>query len=221
MKELIFVFELFWPYSLLPIFFWVLFIVEMIFIVRNGRKNAVLNSIKRSNSNVIAFDKQYRATLYGKPIEVALSNDEIHFISDNKYSSVPIENFFLINCNNGKFVFELETIFDGMTVFAIKCDDPDFLEQLEAKKEISYKHSLILTRASKKAVKILSILLAVCILIGWIIIGSSTSDGCSSSSSSCGHPSCKENGPFPCYGKGNTCPNYTYCYKDLYCNQCD
>lgn len=37
----------------------------------------------------------------------------------------------------------------------------------------------------------------------------------------CGHDSCKENGPFPCYGKNNTCPNYTYCYKDPYCDQCD
>ena len=40
-------------------------------------------------------------------------------------------------------------------------------------------------------------------------------------SSSCGHPACEENGPFPCYGKNNTCPNYTDCYQDLYCNQCD
>ena len=38
---------------------------------------------------------------------------------------------------------------------------------------------------------------------------------------SCSHASCKENGPFHCYGKNNTCPNYTYCYKDLYCDECD
>ena len=41
------------------------------------------------------------------------------------------------------------------------------------------------------------------------------------SNNGCGHPSCEENGPFPCYGKNNTCPNYTYCYKDLYCDKCD
>lgn len=41
------------------------------------------------------------------------------------------------------------------------------------------------------------------------------------SQQSCGHPGCEENGPFPCYGKNNTCPNYTDCYKDLYCDQCD
>lgn len=38
---------------------------------------------------------------------------------------------------------------------------------------------------------------------------------------SCGHPSCEENGPFPCYGKNNTCKNTTNCYKDLYCDECD
>lgn len=42
-----------------------------------------------------------------------------------------------------------------------------------------------------------------------------------SSSSKCSHQSCKENGPFPCYGKNNTCPNYTYCYQDMYCDECD
>ena len=41
------------------------------------------------------------------------------------------------------------------------------------------------------------------------------------SNTKCNHTSCKENGPFPCYGKNNTCPNYTYCYKDMYCDECD
>ena len=40
-------------------------------------------------------------------------------------------------------------------------------------------------------------------------------------STRCNHPECKENGPFPCYGKNNTCPNKTYCYQDLYCDYCD
>ena len=43
----------------------------------------------------------------------------------------------------------------------------------------------------------------------------------SSSSYRCNHQSCKENGPFPCYGKNNTCPNFTYCYQDMYCDECD
>ena len=43
----------------------------------------------------------------------------------------------------------------------------------------------------------------------------------SSSSNGCGHPECKENGPFPCYGKNNTCTNKTYCYQDMYCDECD
>ena len=38
---------------------------------------------------------------------------------------------------------------------------------------------------------------------------------------SCGHPDCEVNGPFPCMGKNNTCPNYTYCYKDIYCDECE
>ncbi|MBE6667664.1 MAG: hypothetical protein E7607_05100 [Ruminococcaceae bacterium] len=49
--------------------------------------------------------------------------------------------------------------------------------------------------------------------------GSSGSSG--SSSTSCGHPSCAEYGPFPCYGKNNTCTNTTSCYQDMYCNSCD
>jgi hypothetical protein len=28
-------------------------------------------------------------------------------------------------------------------------------------------------------------------------------------------------GPYYCYGKNNTCTNYTYNYKDLYCDKCD
>lgn len=37
----------------------------------------------------------------------------------------------------------------------------------------------------------------------------------------CSHPACAEEGPFPCYGKNNTCPNYTYCYQDRYCDECE
>ncbi len=44
--------------------------------------------------------------------------------------------------------------------------------------------------------------------------------GKSGSISSCGHLSCAQNGPFYCMGKGNTCPNKTYCAYDLYCSSC-
>ena len=40
-------------------------------------------------------------------------------------------------------------------------------------------------------------------------------------SSSCGHASCKENGPFYCMGKNDTCKNRTNCAYDLYCDECD
>ena len=39
--------------------------------------------------------------------------------------------------------------------------------------------------------------------------------------SSCGHASCKTNGPFYCIGKNDTCPNKTGCAYDFYCDQCD
>ena len=29
------------------------------------------------------------------------------------------------------------------------------------------------------------------------------------------------NGPYPCYGKHNTCSGKTYNYRDLYCDSCD
>ena len=45
--------------------------------------------------------------------------------------------------------------------------------------------------------------------------------GGSGISSSCGHQSCKENGPFYCMGKGDTCNHRTYCAYDLYCDECD
>ena len=50
--------------------------------------------------------------------------------------------------------------------------------------------------------------------------GLNSSNG-SSSSNKCTHQSCKENGPFPCFGKNNTCTNFTYCYQDMYCDECD
>ena len=40
-------------------------------------------------------------------------------------------------------------------------------------------------------------------------------------SNRCNHASCKENGPFYCMGKNNTCKNKVYCAYDLYCNECD
>ena len=74
------------------------------------------------------------------------------------------------------------------------------------------------TQRNKTVTKIVSIVLVIALVIGCIfIVKSCVGDN----SSSCGHPSCKENGPFPCYGKNNTCPNHTNCYLDLYCDKCD
>ena len=62
-------------------------------------------------------------------------------------------------------------------------------------------------------------------LVGIIIVTSTLLSGClailPSGSSSCDHPACKENGPFPCMGKNNTCPNKTNCCYDYYCDDCE
>lgn len=67
----------------------------------------------------------------------------------------------------------------------------------------------------RKIALIITAVIVLLICIVSMILPSNNSSG------SCGHPECEENGPFPCYGKNNTCPNYTDCYQDLYCDQCD
>ena len=63
------------------------------------------------------------------------------------------------------------------------------------------------------------VILVVALLL--VILFSSVGYDLNFDSSGCGHPACEENGPFPCYGKNNTCPNFTDCYQDLYCDLCD
>ena len=61
--------------------------------------------------------------------------------------------------------------------------------------------------------------IAAAVIFVMIVAGGEISGG--GGSTSCGHQSCKENGPFYCLGKGNTCNNRTYCAYDLYCDACD
>lgn len=65
-----------------------------------------------------------------------------------------------------------------------------------------------------KTKAILAGALAVCVAVFALIL-SKPAD------SSCGHPDCEKYGPFPCYGKNNTCGNTTDCCYDLYCDQCE
>ena len=64
------------------------------------------------------------------------------------------------------------------------------------------------------AKKLFSTALLLTILVGVVT-------ACDAASGSCGHDSCKENGPFYCMGKNDTCPNKTYCAYDYYCDECD
>lgn len=72
------------------------------------------------------------------------------------------------------------------------------------------------TRKTKGVAVICTVVsvIALCFIVNFTMNGSSGSN-------TCGHPACAENGPFPCYGKNNTCPNFTYCYQDMYCDECD
>ena len=67
---------------------------------------------------------------------------------------------------------------------------------------------------------IIAIVIAVLVLVGLVSScgGGNNSGG---SKTSCGHTSCKTNGPFYCMGKNDTCPNKTYCAYDYYCDACD
>lgn len=68
----------------------------------------------------------------------------------------------------------------------------------------------------------IAVIIVVVLIIA--IVGSCGDDSSSTSgskSASCGHASCKENGPFYCMGKNDTCNNRTYCAYDLYCDACD
>lgn len=73
----------------------------------------------------------------------------------------------------------------------------------------------------KKKLVTLLIIVVVGVLIFLLVTLLPLSASFSSSVPSCGHDSCKENGPFPCYGKNNTCPNYTDCAFDFYCDSCE
>lgn len=64
---------------------------------------------------------------------------------------------------------------------------------------------------------LIAVLLVVMLLCSACVGGSSSSG---SSKYSCGHASCKENGPFWCMGKNDTCKNQTYCAYELYCDEC-
>lgn len=61
--------------------------------------------------------------------------------------------------------------------------------------------------------------IAVVIVFVMIVAGGEIGNG--GGNASCGHVSCKNNGPFHCMGKGNTCKNMTNCAYDLYCDDCD
>ena len=64
-------------------------------------------------------------------------------------------------------------------------------------------------------------LIVIALVILWTIGSCNDSSSSSSNSTSCGHESCKENGPFYCVGKNDTCKNKTDCAYDLYCDQCE
>ena len=61
-------------------------------------------------------------------------------------------------------------------------------------------------------------IVAILVFVGVALYGVMDNVG---GSVSCGHKSCKENGPFYCMGKNDTCKNRTYCAYDLYCDECD
>lgn len=71
--------------------------------------------------------------------------------------------------------------------------------------------------------KIATVFLASCIMIAlsaywiWMVLPSPSSKGPWYST----NVKKDGNGPYHCYGKNDTCPNYTYNYMDLYCDKCD
>ena len=69
-------------------------------------------------------------------------------------------------------------------------------------------------------IKAIAVAIVIVIVLGICAISKALNNG-SSRMPSCGHQSCAEYGPFPCYGKNNTCSNKTDCYLDLYCSSCD
>ena len=78
--------------------------------------------------------------------------------------------------------------------------------------------SYAVTENSSELVRILAITISIVFVISLCLCVKFFG---STSEQSCGHPGCAEEGPFHCMGKNNTCPNYTYCAYDLYCDECD
>ena len=77
----------------------------------------------------------------------------------------------------------------------------------------------------KKLIAFLMLLATVLALVSCSITGNSKDDDDDDDSTSsrytCGHSSCKANGPFYCMGKNDTCRNQTYCAYVLYCESCE
>ena len=69
-----------------------------------------------------------------------------------------------------------------------------------------------------KSTRFIAAILIIVLVFGMCMILSNKNDN---TGNRCNHPVCKENGPFYCMGKNNTCPNKTYCCYDLYCDSCD
>lgn len=108
-----------------PLAIWALVSVEIYFIIRYTRKNAILNRIKMGDylTNQ-SFDIILPATLYGQSIKVAIKRNFIHIINDSKFFSIYIDDFTSIKYKNGTYVFRLANISIANTkVFSIKCTD--------------------------------------------------------------------------------------------------
>ena len=75
----------------------------------------------------------------------------------------------------------------------------------------------------KKTIAFLLLLVTVFTLVSCSLTSTSKEDDDDSTSSryTCGHSSCKSNGPFYCMGKNDTCKNQTYCAYVLYCESCE
>ena len=109
-----------------------LVIVESYFINRVIRRGAVLSKIKSGKiASASSIGTTTPAILYGKPIEVSIADDSIHFICEHRYFSIHIDDFISIQRKGGKYIFRLANLSLANTkIFAIRCDDPVFQKEI-------------------------------------------------------------------------------------------
>ncbi len=150
------------------------------------------------------------ANTHGEKIVVKINTD-VHGQSNVNIESSSVVKEYDCGNNSVNVILMFRTIEQLFGIDKSKRKLPSFVDIKNRKEQVEQLESV--TKSSVGVIKnIVKIAIPIIIVIALII---------AFSNKGCGHPDCKKYGPFPCYGKDNTCTNTTDCYLDMYCDKCD